>query len=468
MKPTAIRIILPLILVAFFLGVSGIASDDRPEKELIYNPEDVYALDLAKELKRLELLLDKKPLVPTTYTLLVKKAQIQFAKERLQDAKKSLEQALKLKPKGKWARYFFAKTLLFIGEYEKATEALNNLLESYPRFANLYADLAFVAMADSKRALTLIDKAISLNGSEPYFYLIRALISAFGKKFQQGLDDLSKTIEMSYGSGARDSALPYALRSALFLGLGRHRDALRDAHCALALSKGKKILDYSLMPRNVISSASGSYEFLLWSIYYSERKLDHCERVLNSFPAKELDKGSLAIAKAMQLLRKQKSQEALALLNASESHRAKEFPQGFYWALGNVYCAQKKYDFALGMYDKLYAQKHYNIGLTICKARILACGPDKKYHDPALAIKMLETCCSWTDHKSPRLLLELAIAYGADGQFDKAKDSAKKALELLPSESNLREEFEDVAEKLKNKKAILFKEGFWQMPYFPF
>jgi tetratricopeptide (TPR) repeat protein len=458
----AVAVLLTMTLATF-------ASNEAAKKERIYDPEDLYALDLASELQRLVKLLDKKPPGPVAYSLLVKKAQIEFARGSLQDAKKGLEKALKLDPKGKSARYFFAKALLFMGDYEKADRALDDLVESYPRFANVYADLTFLEMGtDSKHALRLIDKAISLNDSEPYFYFLRASILAQEKQYSKALENFSKAIEMGYGFGGAHSALPYALRANLYLALNRHREALRDSLCALALSKGKKIVDYSLLPPKIVSSGSGSYEFSLWSIYYSENKMRHCEQIVNSLPAKEVEKGVMAIAKAMQLLSKQQNQEALALLNANEERLAKEFPEGLYWAMGNVYCAQNKYDFALGKYDRLYARKQYNIGLTICKARILACGPDNKYHDPGLAVKMLETCCAWTENKSPRLVLELAIAYGADAKFEKANEAAKKALELLPHDSNLRGEFGEVAQKLQNKKAILFEEGFWQMPYFPF
>jgi tetratricopeptide (TPR) repeat protein len=67
-------------------------------------------------------------------------------------------------------------------------------------------------------------------------------------------------------------------------------------------------------------------------------------------------------------------------------------------------------------------------------AWVLATSPDDKLRDNDLSLKLAEKACELTEHQRPHILSTLGAAYADRGDFDKAIEWLKKALELNDAE----------------------------------
>jgi tetratricopeptide (TPR) repeat protein len=89
-------------------------------------------------------------------------------------------------------------------------------------------------------------------------------------------------------------------------------------------------------------------------------------------------------------------------------------------------------------------------------AWFLAASKETSIHNPDKAVRLALRACELTGYKKPVLLDTLAVSYAATGAFDKAVETAEKALELCQSSGQ--ETFKD---EIKNR-LVLYKAG---IPY---
>ena len=66
-------------------------------------------------------------------------------------------------------------------------------------------------------------------------------------------------------------------------------------------------------------------------------------------------------------------------------------------------------------------------------AWIKATSKDEKFYDPPAALKFAHQACQITEYQDPGMLDTLAAALAANGQFDKAAETAGKAIEIAKS-----------------------------------
>jgi len=86
-------------------------------------------------------------------------------------------------------------------------------------------------------------------------------------------------------------------------------------------------------------------------------------------------------------------------------------------------------------------------------ARFLAADREATAYNPYRAVQIARRGCEITNYNNPDLLDTLAIAYASTGAFDKAVETAQKALELCksPAQDTLKEEIEG--------RLVLYKAG---------
>jgi tetratricopeptide (TPR) repeat protein len=155
--------------------------------------------------------------------------------------------------------------------------------------------------------------------------------------------------------------------------------------------------------------------------------------------------------------------------------------------LGSVLTIQGRYDEAVGHLTESLrlnpdsATSHYYLGLILAKrdkieeavthfekslqiypdwfepmnqlAWYLAASKQTAVHNPGRAVKLAQRACELTNYKKPDLLDTLAVSYAAAGDFDKAVETARKALELCQSSKQ-----QTLKEKIE-KRLILYKAG---------
>jgi Flp pilus assembly protein TadD len=64
---------------------------------------------------------------------------------------------------------------------------------------------------------------------------------------------------------------------------------------------------------------------------------------------------------------------------------------------------------------------------------IKATSKDEKFYDPPQALKFARQACEITEYQDPGMLDTLAAALAANGQFEKAAETAAKAIEIARS-----------------------------------
>ena len=119
-------------------------------------------------------------------------------------------------------------------------------------------------------------------------------------------------------------------------------------------------------------------------------------------------------------------------------------------ALGIVLSQQGKIDEAIAHFEEALRLKSDWIEPMNNLAWFLAVSEKTTAHNPDRAVMLAQRACELTDYKEPGLLDTLAVSYAATGAFDKAVETAEKALELCQSEM--------LKEKIKSR-LILFKAG---------
>jgi Flp pilus assembly protein TadD len=93
------------------------------------------------------------------------------------------------------------------------------------------------------------------------------------------------------------------------------------------------------------------------------------------------------------------------------------------------------------------------VGSQVSLARVLATSPDDSIRDGVRAVNLAEQALKLSGGRSPAILQTLAAAYAETGQFARAVETARRALELTTAQGNT-----PLAEALQ-KEIALYQAG---------
>jgi tetratricopeptide (TPR) repeat protein len=242
------------------------------------------------------------------------------------------------------------------------------------------------------------------------------------KKYDAALDDLTRGIERE----PNDTAL-LLLRARVRQMLNQPAEAQKDVDAALAKRPG---MPAGLEFRALLAANSGDYQ----------TALADCEELLKLAPKNTpllLQMGLLhTVAKQP---RKAIERYTTALENLKdednpENQREKVFALR---SRGDAYLGVGKHAEAIADFEIVYKQKPKDSGLLNNLAWVLATSPEEKLRDGKRAIELAKAACAETDYKAPHILSTLAAAYAEAGDWDEAKKTIARALELKPDEEHL-------------------------------
>ncbi len=121
-----------------------------------------------------------------------------------------------------------------------------------------------------------------------------------------------------------------------------------------------------------------------------------------------------------------------------------------YNMLGNAYFKLDDYANALGSYNKALEIDPNESGTLGNLALFYATCPRDEFRDGEQAVKLAQKACEFTNYESHISLSVLAAAYAESGDFDKAIEYQKKAIEL--ADDNVKAEYEKRLAAYKAKK----------------
>ena len=137
--------------------------------------------------------------------------------------------------------------------------------------------------------------------------------------------------------------------------------------------------------------------------------------------------------------------DAIHLMPSHAEHR---------YARAMFYQSTKRFASAITDYRQVLELDQTHMRATAALAWLLATSPEPGLLNPPQAIEFAQKACEQTGNQAPEALDVLAAAYAADGQFDLAIQTARKALELLPQESQQIAPIQQRLDAYRQKKAF--------------
>jgi tetratricopeptide (TPR) repeat protein len=183
-----------------------------------------------------------------------------------------------------------------------------------------------------------------------------------------------------------------------------------------------------------------------------DEALRHWNTALNLTAPQSAVHRSLRNLMAEQLARHDRIPQAIEQFN--ELLRITPGNYQFHYNLGLLYHRQNKFEKTISHWDRVLKLKPDHLQTLNSLAWILATNSQPKYRDPQQAVELAQKACKFTDFNDPTHLDTLAAAYAADGKFDKAVETAKKALELAAAQNRKK-----MAEQIKNRLALYKKDN---------
>jgi Tfp pilus assembly protein PilF len=141
-----------------------------------------------------------------------------------------------------------------------------------------------------------------------------------------------------------------------------------------------------------------------------------------------------------------------AIADYDQAIRSKpKFAQAYH-NRGNTYLNKGEVDKAIADYDQAIRSKPNFAEACNNLAFMLATHPEPQLRDGARAVRLAERACELGQYKVPAHVDTLAAAYAEVGQFDKAVETAQKAIQLVQTAKN-EELAKDMQSRLELYKA---------------
>lgn len=296
-------------------------------------------------------------------------------------------------PENSAYRQSLIEALSRAGKVDEALAELNQLVESSPENAEVYMLRArfYITTGETDKALEDLNKLLEINSEDWIALLLRARIYLEKEQLAEAKADIDEALTIQPGSieGILTRSIIATLEE-------RYADAIED----LELLSAARPNDPELLLR-------------LAMLYYADER-----------PTPSIEKYSRVLS--------MDKDNFLALRGR-----------------GDAYLGIGKHTEALKDYEHAYEVDPDDDALLNNYAWLLATSPDDELRDGNRAIELAKKACELTDYELPHILSTLASGYAEIGDFETAKDWAKKAVDMAEGEQKegLQEELDSYEQK---------------------
>lgn len=378
--------------------------------------------------------------------------------EKNDDAKKAFDAAIASQDVEVEAKTL---ALLFRSELETSTlEALALLekgIELAPEAAEIRSRLAAQYLAANRpdAALEQIDKALSLEPENVDFKKLKANVLA-----EAGKVDEARALFDEATKDAGDNILVQIEKGQFLAALGEHDEAIEnftkliEKFDAPGLYYFRSVLylqakDYDKALADVNKSLRQGMDVptatrLKGVIYLQMEKYDDAIRIFKQLRRHVEHKDDAAAQIAYATAKKGLYKSALKMLN--DELEKKPESTDFLRTLADMELMFGHWEKAAEVYERILKLNPTDSGVLNNYAWLLATCPDDKLRDGKRALEMAVSACEITFYAEAHILSTLASAHAELGDFEKAREWARKAVELGEKEKH---------ESLDNLKAEL-------------
>ncbi|PHS05455.1 MAG: hypothetical protein COA78_15320 [Blastopirellula sp.] len=339
---------------------------------------------------------------------------------------KLIDQAIELDPDNINALKLRGLLALQSGNFNRAINVLEKVVEKTPNdmtALQAYAR-AFVGLGKFDDAIAQLDRSIEINPKSPVTYLLRAQLKEVSGDVKGAIKDIAQVLTLS-----PKSIQALMMRAQLYIKLKRPEDAEKDLDQVITIEP--KFLEAQVL-RSWVLDSQGKFNQVLAE--------------LKSLLEKSPDQSDLVLANA-QLFQSQKAIQIYTLLVEAAPDNWKAL-----YGRSDTYLALGQHKEAIAGYAAALKLKKDESNLLNNYAWVLATSPNKDVRNGEKAIELAVKACEVTEYKEPHILSTLAAAYAEAGNFDKAKEWATKAVDLVEEDDKNAEQLSKELESYKQEK----------------
>ncbi len=265
---------------------------------------------------------------------------------------------------------------------------------------------------DFEQALATIEAAIAADPKAVPNYLIRARIRVLQEQLDEAIDDLTLALELQ-----PDELQGLLMRAELLIQKDRFEEARADVEKALAVRPG---LIRAILLRSLISAG--------------EEKFGAAAVDLELLVANDPENLPWKLQLALMYAADERSSKAVEVYDQV----LEKDPKNFFALRGkaDAMLSVGNHEAAITYYDDCLEIEPEDDHILNNLAWVLATSPRDEVRDGARAVELALKACELTKYEEGHILSTLAAGYAETGNFEKAIEFSKKAIERARDDEN--------------------------------